>query len=190
MKFFIDKGCCPKKSKNIQSIVNEFYPYAKKTMGFDKDPAIFLRSDTKNSKDFFGKTAFYAPSSHEVHLFLDDRHPKDIVRSLSHELVHHLQNCRGEFDREYIEEPGIGESGYAQGNAHLREMEREAYLTGNMVFRDWCDGAKKEVVLMLEGKMSKEKEKKKTDKEWYNSTLFEKLKGKWVKPKGDKNGKS
>jgi len=190
MQIFVDKECCQKKSNNIKSVIKEFYPYAKRTMGFDKDPVVFLRSDVPNSKDFFGKTAFYSPNENEVHLFLKDRHPKDIVRSFSHELVHHLQNCRGEFDRVYIGAPGIGENGYAQGNAHLREMEKEAYLTGNLVFRDWCDTANRKSIIILEGKMSKEKEKKKTDKEWYNNSLFQTLKNKWAKPKGDKNGKS
>ncbi|MDP2649551.1 MAG: hypothetical protein Q8P10_01780, partial [bacterium] len=33
--------------------------------------------------------------------------------------------------------------GYAQKNPHLREMEREAYEKGNMLFRDWEDDYKK-----------------------------------------------
>jgi hypothetical protein len=59
------------------------------------------------------------------------------MRSLSHELVHHSQNCRGDFDG------GIATvDGYAQEDGHLREMEREAYETGNMIFRDWEDNYK------------------------------------------------
>ena len=60
------------------------------------------------------------------------------MRSLSHELVHHAQNCRGEFDKPTV----AGEQGYAQKDPHLREMEREAYELGNMCFRDWEDGYK------------------------------------------------
>ena len=56
------------------------------------------------------------------------------MRSLSHELVHHTQNCRGEFNKSME----VGE-GYAQKDKHLREMEEEAYLQGNMCFRDWED---------------------------------------------------
>ena len=69
-----------------------------------------------------------------VTLFTDFRHPKDIMRSLSHELVHHTQHCRGEFDGNQE----MGE-GYAQADQHLRNMEKEAYLEGNMCFRDWED---------------------------------------------------
>ena len=32
--------------------------------------------------------------------------------------------------------------GYAQDDEHLREMEREAYECGNMIFRDWEDNLK------------------------------------------------
>jgi len=56
---------------------------------------------------------------------------------LSHELVHHAQNCRGEFDKT----AAMGE-GYAQADEHLREMEREAYEKGNLIFRDFTDGLK------------------------------------------------
>ena len=50
------------------------------------------------------------------------RHPKDVLRSIAHELVHHKQNEDGEFD-------DIGEvgEGYAQSNDKLRGMERQAY---------------------------------------------------------------
>jgi hypothetical protein len=59
------------------------------------------------------------------------------MRSLSHELVHHTQNCRGEFNNE----TEMGE-GYAQNNVHLRGMEQQAYEMGNMCFRDWEDSVK------------------------------------------------
>jgi len=78
-----------------------------------------------------------------VTVFTDNRHPKDIMRSLSHELVHHAQNCDGQFDRNL----GVGE-GYAQNDEHLRKMEEDAYLRGNMCFRDWEDGFKQNNPLM------------------------------------------
>ena len=69
------------------------------------------------------------------------RHPKDILRSLSHELVHHKQNCDGKFN-----DMGDTDEGYAQNNKHLRSMEKEAYLKGNMCFRDWEDGYKRQMM--------------------------------------------
>jgi hypothetical protein len=64
-------------------------------------------------------------------------------------LVHHLQNTRGEFN-----EPQTTDPGYAQNNTHLRNMEKEAYLLGNMLFRDWEDNKKsKESNTMNESKL-------------------------------------
>ena len=60
-----------------------------------------------------------------------------MLRSISHELVHHRQNCDGEFDRDL----DVGE-GYAQRDDHLKEMERQAYEEGNMCFREWEDNYK------------------------------------------------
>ncbi len=96
-----------------------------------------LVSDDNNTSPL-GKTAHYDPSTMEVVVYVDGRHPKDIMRSFSHELVHHSQNENGMFDNDSSQ----GESGYAQSNPHLRKMEKQAYLEGNMCFRDWEDGYK------------------------------------------------
>tara|TARA_R100000008_G_C3571323_1_gene162320 strand:- start:94 stop:921 length:828 start_codon:yes stop_codon:yes gene_type:complete len=112
-------------------------PFAKKRMGFKKPPRIFLKNDQSNANNPLGKTAYYDPENMSVTLYVTGRHPKDIMRSLSHELVHHTQNCNGEFDKPH----SLGD-GYAQNDSHLREMERQAYEIGNLCFRDWEDGIK------------------------------------------------
>ena len=114
----------------LTSLVQEYYPYAKKSMGFDQEPVIIFESDLENAKNPLGKTAYYNPSDYSVTIYVDNRHPKDIMRSLNHELVHHTQNCAGKF-----ENLGPTEEGYAQSNPYLREMEEEAYK--DMTFRDW-----------------------------------------------------
>jgi hypothetical protein len=121
----------------VEDHLNEFYPYAKEKMGFNQDPDFNFISDSENSQDTLGKTAYYDPSNYSVTIYVDGRHPKDILRSISHELVHHSQNCRGEFSGASM--GSVGEQGYAQKDEHLREMEREAYEKGNMIFRDWED---------------------------------------------------
>jgi len=125
----------------LQPVVRKFLPYAKKRMGFDDAPSIYLRTDPKNSESVFGKTAHYDPNEKSVVLYVHNRHPKDVLRSLSHELVHHAQNCRGEFD-----DMADLEEGYAQKNPHLRDMEEEAYKVGNLVFRDFEDMMKEKTI--------------------------------------------
>ena len=119
----------------LENIVARFYPYVKQKLNFNKDAKLNLVSDPENSKDPWGKTAYYNPNSMEITVFVDNRHPKDMLRSISHELVHHAQNCRGEFDQAQALEPG-----YAQKDPHMRRMEGEAYLLGNgFLVRDFED---------------------------------------------------
>ena len=129
--------CANKTGGNIshlEQMVNSFLPYSQEQLGFDKPVKIVFQSDPSNADVLLGKTAHYDPQRFEVYLYTDKRHPKDIMRSLSHELVHHAQNCRGDFGN--CEDTGPG---YAQRNPHLRKMEREAYTKGNLIFRDFED---------------------------------------------------
>jgi hypothetical protein len=123
--------------RKLEDMIKEFYPYARKEMGFDQPVKVILRHDESNAANSLGRTAEYQPHKSKIILYVTGRHPKDIMRSFSHELVHHTQNCRGDF-----KEAKIREVGYAQKNEHLREMEREAYEVGNLCFRDWEDGIK------------------------------------------------
>ena len=120
----------------MKDLITQFYPYAKKQLGFDRDVKVILRGDHENAKNPLGMTGHYDPSNDIIVLYTTNRHPKDILRSFAHELTHHAQNCRGEF------EAGMeGGPGYAQNNPHLRNMELEAYLRSILV-RDWEDTIK------------------------------------------------
>jgi len=124
---------------HMESYLKSFLPFAQKRMGFNMPPSIFFDSDEQNSKNVLGKTAHYNPESMEVVVYVDGRHPKDVIRSLSHELVHHTQNCRGDLNSDVA---GETELGYAQNNPHMRNMESEAYEKGNLCMRDWEDSVK------------------------------------------------
>jgi hypothetical protein len=126
-------------------MVDNFFPYSQKQLGFNQPVTIVFQGDEDNSLKMLGKTAFYDPEAHSVTLYIDGRHPKDVMRSLSHELVHHAQNCRGDFQSS-CEKEGWHQAcvkdmgpGYAQKDPHLRNMEREAYTKGNLIFRDFED---------------------------------------------------
>lgn len=123
---------------SIEDMLSDFYPFAKERFGFDREPRLEFISDEHNSNNILGKTAFYEPGEEKISVYVDKRHPKDIMRSFSHELVHHTQNCNGDLNLD--QETG---EGYAQENLHLRSMEEQANLYGAMCFRDWEDGYKK-----------------------------------------------
>jgi hypothetical protein len=189
----------------VEGFVDKFYPYAQERLSIDRPVTIILRSDSENAKKILGKTGYYDPEYNEVVIYVDDRHPKDILRSISHELIHHAQNCRGD-----LASDGETDLGYAQKDDHMRKMEIEAYLLSNgddlMVFRDFEDNLKNGSNLMSEH--TKEDLQKKireiveetpavqqptqqpvpqapeprvSDKEWYLRSLYHKLAQKWSK---------
>ena len=95
----------------------------------------FVEDDTKNADDFFGKTAYYNPNNKSITLYTLKRHPKDVLRSFAHEMVHHKQNLEGKLNN--IEGQNINEDDY------LKELEREAYEYGNgLLFRGWENSIK------------------------------------------------
>ena len=119
---------------DLVGALKEVYKVAKKKYKFENTPKLILRKDQANANNILGQPAYYSPSSMTIVLFVTDRHPKDICRSFSHELVHHHQNERGDLNMGDASSPT-----YAQDDKHMRKMEMEAYLKGNMLFRDWED---------------------------------------------------
>lgn len=97
-------------------------------------PEIKIRKDLAESTNFFGKTAYYNPMQKEIVLYVEGRHPKDVMRSFVHEMIHHKQNLEGRLGN-------IGTTNTNEDN-HLLEIEKEAYLEGNITFRNWEDSIK------------------------------------------------
>jgi hypothetical protein len=98
-------------------------------------PKIKVISDDKdNASNLLGKTAYYNPADKSITLYTMDRHPKDILRSFAHEMVHHEQNLNGRLNN--IKTTNTNEDGA------LPEIEREAYEKGNMMLRNWEDSIK------------------------------------------------
>ena len=104
----------------------------RKGMNIEPLPTLeLINGDSENAKNFFGKTAYYDPNKQHIVLYTEGRHPKDIVRSYAHEMIHHIQNL----------EDRLGDiSGTnTTENDHLDKLEQEANLRGTMTFRNWTD---------------------------------------------------
>ena len=99
-------------------------------------PEVKVIKDEENAANFFGKTAYYDPAKKEIVLYIEGRHEKDIVRSFSHEMIHHIQNLEGRLN-------SIGTTNTNEDD-ELLELEKEAYLLGNITFRNWEDSIKNE----------------------------------------------
>ena len=101
-------------------------------MPIEPFPAVeFIDGDTENAKDFFGKTAYYDPNEQKIVLYTEGRHPKDIVRSFAHEMIHHMQNLEDRL--------GNITTTNTQEDDKLNDLEAEANLKGTMTFRNWTD---------------------------------------------------
>ena len=113
------------------------YRDAVKKFNIRTTPKLVLKQDKENASKTLGRTAYYDPSNLTIALYITGRHPKDVLRSFAHELIHHVQNERGDLH--------IGDASnpqYAQQDDHLRNMEKETYLEGNLLMRDFEDNFK------------------------------------------------
>lgn len=129
--------------EDLKKHMKEFYNYAlTRLKKIDRDPKIIFKQDQKNADDFFGKTGYYDPDEEKIVLYISGRHPKDVLRSFAHELIHHHQKCNGESDK--VDLSVTSDPSYSLHNADLRNMEKQAFRWGNMIFRDWCDTKKQE----------------------------------------------
>jgi hypothetical protein len=99
---------------------------------------VFKNGDSENAKQFLGKTAYYDPNTQSIVLYTEGRHPKDIVRSFSHEMVHHTQ---------FLEDRlGNITTTNTQEDSDLDKIEQEANLVGTMTFRNWTDSLNEAIV--------------------------------------------
>ena len=121
----------------FQQALTGIYKDGVKKFNIRTTPKVVLRKDAENGAMTLGRTAYYDPNDLTIVLYTSNRHPKDILRSFAHELIHHVQNERGDLNLGDSSDPQ-----YAQNDDHLRKMEMEAYLEGNMLMRDFEDNFK------------------------------------------------
>ena len=112
----------------------------------DPLPSIELNPEEQNG--IFVKTGYYSPDEHKVVVFTDQRHPKDILRTVAHEFIHHMQNLQNP-NKDW------GTGGDLEADSKLRSIEGEAFLLGNIIFREWTEKMKKT------GELNESKKRKK-----------------------------
>ena len=99
------------------------YPYPEVELDWSEQNGLFIT------------TGYYLPSERKVVLFCKDRHPKDILRSYTHEMIHHMQNLEGK-------NLNFSNKDDVKDNKELEKLESEAYLKGNIYFRKWTEHEK------------------------------------------------
>lgn len=102
-------------------------------------PKVILKRDN-SSEDITAPTGNYQPETNTIVLYCNGRHIKDVLNTYTHELWHRHQDVQGKLDPEKI-----GESAsYSDGNEYLKEIERDAYVNGNIMRRKYTESLQKQ----------------------------------------------
>ena len=124
--------------EDLKTYLPSLCGFLKKELQLSKLPKLnLIKSDKENGDKFFGKTAHYNPNDKSITLYTYNRHAKDCGRSLSHEMIHYKQDLESRLD-------GINTTDINQ-DEYLKEIEREAYEKGNMLFRSWENNYKQNI---------------------------------------------
>jgi len=132
-----DKPIFMVRKDDLRVRLASLYSYLASKLQIREVPKVVLTKNKQNSENPFGLTGYYDPDSKTIRLYVTDRHDTDILRSFAHEVIHHWQNENGTLHANG-NEPET-KAHYAQNDENLRKREMEAYLFGNILFRDWQD---------------------------------------------------
>jgi len=122
-------------SKELTEYIGSILEYMlDEGMNIQPLPEVKIKRDAENAANFFGRTAYYDPNVKEIVLYVEGRHMKDVCRSFVHEMIHHIQNIEGRL--------GNNQTSNTNEDDSLLELEKEAYLKGNITFRNWEDKIK------------------------------------------------
>ena len=105
--------------------------------GYTKRPFPKIILDNSEQEGVFIKTGYFDPTANGIRLFVNGRHPKDVLRTFAHELIHWKQQVNGEIEKSGYSGDKITE------DKNLIKLESEAYLKGNLAFRSWTETEEK-----------------------------------------------
>jgi len=121
--------------KKTSALAENLVAFMKDKFGYDQDPVINYIDDKENASKILGFTGHYDPQDQVVAVYITDRHPKDILRSLAHELIHHIQEFEGMNSPE--KSAAAVDPNYIMYDDHLKKLEADAFERGNIAFREW-----------------------------------------------------
>ena len=123
--------------KKIKLLADNLYKFIKNKRNIQRDPQIKYKFDDSNAKKILGKTGYYDPDNEQIVIYCSNRHPKDILRSLAHELFHHVQNLEGRMNSD--EMGNASDENYILHNNFLRDIEEGKRVQDNSThFSELC----------------------------------------------------
>ena len=171
--------------EQLEELAHDLYRFMKKRFKFDRDPHIKFEFDEANAENILGKTGYYDPDTEEIVIYAYGRHPKDVLRSLAHELIHHVQKCDGHLTHE--NSASESDPNYIVHDKFLEGIEADAFERGNIAFRFWEAGKKmndKENALLDQEENLDERKKKKKKHTKKQIDKVHRMAGKMEKEKG------
>lgn len=129
--------------QNVQQVPDlkqrlaSLYTYLATHLGIREIPKLTFTQNLENANNPWGLTGYYDHENKTIRIYITNRHETDILRSFAHEVIHHWQNERGTLHPQGGKADTVPH--YAQLDPNLRKREMEAYLFGNILFRDWQD---------------------------------------------------
>lgn len=131
---------------NYRPYIQSLVEFINKKYTIKPYPLIKLNNRNQEGDDMLIKTAYYDPSQKIIVIFTKNRAPKDVMRSLAHELIHHYQNLENRLtNNDYNGEKIIEDD-------RLLKLEGEAYLKGNLIFREWTEIVEKKTLFLNQPK--------------------------------------
>lgn len=107
----------PTTRTQFDSILKKFIVFAKRDLRINSEVKIILIDDADFAKE---KRAFGMMKDQIIYVSIINRHPIDILRTLSHELVHYKQRIEGK-----LMDGTVGSSVENQANAKAGEIMRK-----------------------------------------------------------------
>ena len=121
---------------NYTKYLKSLFDYMEKN-GYRKKPYPKIHlNNKKQDEELFITTGYYDNEADEIVLFINGRHPKDVLRTFAHELIHWKQRRTGVLK----DDDGATTS---LSDKRLEMLESEAYKDGNIAFRKWTEWYKK-----------------------------------------------
>ena len=122
-------------NNEIKEHAKDLIKFMRSKFNIDRIPKIHFLNNKENAANILGKTGGYDPEKEEITIYIANRHPKDILRSLAHEMLHHVQKCEGMMDGKNM--GATANPNYIMHDDFLKNIEADAFERGNICFREW-----------------------------------------------------
>jgi hypothetical protein len=142
-------------SKETNELAKDLVMFMQNKYGFEHLPKIKFINNKKNASNVLGMTGGYDQANEEIVVYISNRHPKDILRSLAHEMTHHVQKCEGKLNNDNT--ASTSDPNYIMHDEYLKKIEADAFERGNITFREWEATKKGGKQMNEEKKMPKNK---------------------------------